>query len=118
MTAQAKTVQTSHPLKLGDVLVCSWGCEQTNVNFYEVVKVAGKATVEIRELAQERICDGDMSGKCTPLVGEYASANSTRHRVDQVGNLKIDGYRYVSPASFDLMAGVKVYRSVYWSSYA
>lgn len=36
-----------HTLKVDDVLVCSWGWEQTNVDFYKVTKSVGKNTVEL-----------------------------------------------------------------------
>lgn len=39
-----------HTLKVGDILSASWGYEQTNVDFYQVTKVIGKNTVEIREI--------------------------------------------------------------------
>jgi hypothetical protein len=59
-----------HSLKGGDILYCSWGWEQTNIDFYEVIEVKGKYVI-IRELAQKHIADGDMSGKTTALKGEY-----------------------------------------------
>lgn len=37
-------------LVVGDILVSSWGYEQTNVDFYQVTKIVGKRTVEIREI--------------------------------------------------------------------
>ena len=36
-----------NPYKLGDVLVNSWGYDQTNVNFYQVVEVKAKSVVII-----------------------------------------------------------------------
>lgn len=39
-------------IKVGDVFVCSWGYEQTNINFYQVVSRKGKKTVTVREIAR------------------------------------------------------------------
>ena len=39
-----------HTLKHGDILTCSWGYDQTNVDFYQVVEVKGKKSVVIRQL--------------------------------------------------------------------
>ncbi len=41
-----------HGFKKGDVLYCSWGYDQTNVDFYEVTDVTGKAII-IREIASK-----------------------------------------------------------------
>jgi len=41
--------QFQHTFKEGDILVTSWGYDQTNVDFYQVTNVIGKA-VEIREI--------------------------------------------------------------------
>ncbi|ECO4312781.1 hypothetical protein AB0001_004778 [Salmonella enterica] len=50
-----------HKISIGDVFVSSWGCEQTNVNFYQVVAVSGKMTVKIREIESQTINDGAQS---------------------------------------------------------
>src|SRR6478736_6785039 len=36
-----------HGLKVGDVLRASWGYDQTNIDYYEVVKLIGKSMVDI-----------------------------------------------------------------------
>jgi len=41
-----------HRLQLGHILHCMWGYEQTNVNFYQVTRLIGRNTVELRELCQ------------------------------------------------------------------
>lgn len=43
---------------VGDVFVSSWGYEQTNVNFYQVVALHGKTMVTIREIMAQ-ICGTD-----------------------------------------------------------
>ncbi|UOF78924.1 hypothetical protein [Caudoviricetes sp.] len=48
--SKARQIQPS-TLIVGDILVSSWGYEQTNVDFYQVTKIIGKRTVEIREIA-------------------------------------------------------------------
>ena len=39
-------------IKPGVIFYSSWGYEQTNVSYYQVVSVIGKCTVEVRELSQ------------------------------------------------------------------
>jgi hypothetical protein len=60
----------SHGLKAGDVFYCSWGYDQTNINYYEIVAVKGKA-VEVLELQQQSEDTGYMTGKCVPIPGKY-----------------------------------------------
>lgn len=43
-----------NPYKVGDVLYESWGYEQTNVNFYQIIKVTGR-TVTFQEIGCESI---------------------------------------------------------------
>ncbi len=39
--------------KIGDIFYSSWGYDQTNVNFYKVVGVKGKQTLELREIGSK-----------------------------------------------------------------
>ena len=43
-----KAPKTDHHFKVGDVLVSSWGYEQTNLSFYQVVAVNGKTMVTVK----------------------------------------------------------------------
>lgn len=42
-----------HELKVGDVLRASWGYDQTNIDYYQVLRVIGKSMVEIQEIASD-----------------------------------------------------------------
>jgi hypothetical protein len=65
-----------NPYKVGDVFRSSWGYDQTNINYYQAIKVTTK-TVTVREIAQERIATGPMHGRCVPIVGRFLE-NSRR----------------------------------------
>jgi len=43
-----------HDIKVGDIFYTSWGYDQTNVNFYEVVALKDKAVV-VREVASKTV---------------------------------------------------------------
>lgn len=59
----------THGIKLGDIFVSSWGYEQTNVDFFEVVKVTPKG-VGIVEIGKQSIGDtGGPSVKVVPVPG-------------------------------------------------
>lgn len=60
-----------NPFTKGQILYDSWGYEQTNVNFYEVVELKGK-TITVREIAQDRNHNHSfMSGTTMPVKGEF-----------------------------------------------
>lgn len=58
-------------LKEGDILYSSWGYEQTNIDYYQVTKVIGKRTVEIREIGQRREETNFMQGNCWPVKDRF-----------------------------------------------
>jgi len=53
-------------LNEGDILVSSWGWEQTNVDYYVVTRLVGKTSVEINRIGQNSTPTGYMTGTCTP----------------------------------------------------
>jgi len=70
--AMRKAFKTS--LKVGDILSGSWGYDQTNVEFFEVVEVkpSGKSVV-IREIGGQGVpgSEGFMSQSVMPVPGKY-----------------------------------------------
>lgn len=77
-------------LQIGSILYTSWGYDQTNIDFYEVTKLIGRATLELKELGQERIYDGSgLSGKTKPIPGDFIS-QAFRKRINVYGSVKIN----------------------------
>lgn len=69
-----------HGLKVGDVLYYSWGYDQTNVDFFEVVSTTAK-TVSVRAIGGEQKSDagvGPMSGHVIPRPGHYCGEPTTK----------------------------------------
>lgn len=60
----------AHSLKVGDILVSSWGYDQTNIDFYLVI-ASNPSTVKIRQLAQRTTEDGFMCGQTVPILGQF-----------------------------------------------
>lgn len=63
-------------LKIGDIICNSWGYDQTNIEFYQVVGFVGHTKIHIKELQQESISkDGysDMSCFVKPLKDAFYS---------------------------------------------
>lgn len=73
-----------HDYQPGDVLNTSWGYEQTNVEFYEVVAVTEKS-VTLREVKQAIERTGDMQGRTRPRRGQYCGEPFTRRVLDGGG---------------------------------
>lgn len=61
----------THELEVGDIVYTSWGYEQTNVDFYQVVRVVSAKTVEVRQVAQQTTETGFMSGDTVPLKDQF-----------------------------------------------
>ena len=69
-------------VKVGDIFYSSWGYDQTNVDFYEVVGLTG-ASVKVREVAQERLSsDGYGSDQVVPVPGDYIGEVMTKRISD------------------------------------
>ena len=100
-----------NPLKVGDILYGSWGYEQTNVDFYEVVKVSGRK-ITLALLAQKCKEDGWLRGHCVPVPGNYIGLPFTRLAQSYDG--KSAYVRIHDSSSASLWDG----RPQYWSSYA
>lgn len=80
-----------HTLKVGDLLVSSWGYEQTNIDYYQVVSVTGKS-VSVQPIGRfETRAGGSMDGYCKPAPGQY-TGNPRTHRVLQGNSIKITSF--------------------------
>ena len=58
-------------LEVGSILYCSWGWEQTNVDFYQVVAVKSAKTVVVREIGASVEEKGFMSGEAMPMIDHF-----------------------------------------------
>lgn len=65
-----KQTTIEHGLKVGDILVASWGYDQTNINFYEVVKVTAKSAY-LLEVQSTRVGDSGIYNLMKPVPGKY-----------------------------------------------
>lgn len=109
------TAKMATEIKVGDVLRSSWGYDQTNINYYEILEIKG-VTVTLVELEQCSIETGFMSGKTSPMPGAY-SGKPFKRRVG-AGYVRINSCQLAYVEAPQIVAGVPVYRSSYWSSYA
>ncbi|WP_151745302.1 hypothetical protein [Acinetobacter calcoaceticus] len=102
-------------LQVGTILYTSWGYEQTNVSFYQVISVKG-AFCEVREVAQMSHDLTDMSGKVVPKPNSFIGEPIRKKILD--GYIKISSCEYASPLAYEtLPTGTKIYKGCYTSSY-
>lgn len=102
--------QVPAKLNVGDILVSSWGYDQTNVDFYQVTATIGARTVELRPIGAESEETGFMSGKCSAVKDQFTGP-AFRARVSHGDSVNVgDSYKR-SASPWDG-------RSRYWSSYA
>ena len=74
---KAKRLQP-HTLKTGDIMVTSWGYDQTNIDFYKVVKLVGKTSVMLCKMynkylesdckASDRVIPGEIKENAEPFL--------------------------------------------------
>ena len=100
---------------VGDILSTCWGYDQTNREFYQVVRVKG-ANVTVRQIATETVATGDMTARVIPLPGDFVGEEMTRRAAGS--SLRISSCQRATPHEFETVAGLKVYRAVSTSSYA
>lgn len=75
-----------NPYKPGDILYSSWGYDQTNREFYQILEVRDVA-IKVCEVFQNRERDGYDSGHCSPRRDEFKGAPKwITIQVDERGN--------------------------------
>lgn len=85
---EEKAARYMEQVKVGDFFVCSWGYEQTNIDFYQVVKKTAK-TVTIRPVAST----GEDTGWCTREVVPVKDAFTSDAHISLEGKrCKMQGY--------------------------
>lgn len=82
-------------VKVGDVWYSSWGCEQTNIDYYEVTKTT-KCSVWLTPIAQRDEEDGWCSGTTTPRPGHY-TGKPKMYRITSYGTARVTSYADAHP---------------------
>jgi hypothetical protein len=78
---KAKKIQASqemvNPFRIGDIISNSWGYDQTNVDFYQVVEV-GPKSVKLRSIGCKSVpgSEGFMSCRVVPTKGNFLSKST------------------------------------------
>ena len=96
-------------LVIGDILYSSWGYEQTNVNFYQVIDVRNKMVI-LKEICGKQVESKGYArdaGLCEPVKDRFAKGEKEYRCIARNGSCKVNGY-YASKWDG---------KPIYWSSY-
>jgi hypothetical protein len=92
---QDERSQFSHTLKEGDILYSSWGYDQTNINYYQVIEV-GQKSVKIREIGQKVVGGSAGSDSVVASPGHFIGPAQTK--IVRPGNsLRLTSYSSAYP---------------------
>lgn len=81
-----------HELKVGDILYCSWGYDQTQVDFYEIVDLIGPTMVAMREVSQKVVRSWrDAAEYVAAEPGKFVGS-VLRKKVSPGNRVKINSY--------------------------
>lgn len=97
----ARKSQQQQPsvLKVGDILYTSWGYDQTNIDFFQVIKTSGIRTVDLVRINSRRIeslsdyTDNLMPMKDSFITEGYQSKENGTYRVKNGNTVSINGYK-------------------------
>ena len=78
--AAKPTAKPIEKVNVGDIFVCIWGYEQSNVEFYQVTRKT-KATVALRVVRGEIVETGEYYDSVMPNVDYYSEESISRKKV-------------------------------------
>ena len=102
-----------NPLTAGDILQCTWGYDQTNVDYFQVTRTIGKRSVGIRKIGARVVPGSEGRDCCRVVPAPGAFLEKSEEQVKRVGP---DGY--VRIYSFASAHKINPTESTYNSWYA
>jgi hypothetical protein len=100
-----KEANKGHTLKVGDVLSASWGYDQTNVNFFQVVEVPSKCYVVVRGIASLTVRDEGPSTYVRPVKDAFLAddrgGKAKRYKAGPNNSISWENYANAYQTSWD-----------------
>lgn len=109
--AKKKEKVNKYGVKVGDLFYISWGYEQTNVDFFQVIELKGEASVIVREVYPKMIEEKAVSGMSADRRYEVpeeilpAASRSTFISDNEKGVLKRISTKYYNEPHFSIGSG-------------
>lgn len=87
-----------HNLKVGSILVASWGYDQTNIDFYEVTALLGPSMVTIREIDKSVVPmkNSPTQDSVMPRPGQY-DGEAMRKKVSSSDSVRLNSFSSARP---------------------
>ena len=108
-------------VNVGDIFRSSWGYEQTNIDYYQVVAVRGRM-IDVRPISQLREGNGcPDQGYCVPVPNSFVGDAVSSYRAQ--GDAENAYFRVASYANayrinpVANVAGVPIYEQSHWTAY-
>lgn len=79
----------------GTILYASWGYEQTNYDFYQVVERRGKSTLVLRQLKVNKESEGWCREKVMPLKDQFTDGTPLTRRIGKHGYARINEHAFL-----------------------
>ena len=116
LRAKVKSIQIKDHIKIGDIFYSSWGYDQTNVDFFQVVDFTNKLAL-VKKISEKRTATQYDAGTTIPIPNKFVSSTPIKAKLLVDGNMNVYGLKM-----FTGSVGSSLYRwdgkPVYWSSYA
>ena len=119
---QRLEASASHDVKPGDVFRCSWGYDQTNIDYYQVLSVSGQMAV-ISEIGCESEETGFMQGESVPalnrFIGKTKKIRIQRYSMDSEPYFRVNSFSNAYRMKPVAKIGDKpVFEASHWTAYA
>jgi hypothetical protein len=97
---KVQAVAMAANVKVGDIFIDSWGWEQTNVDFYQVVAKPSAKTIVVREIACETV-EGSEGMMCRNVraVPDAFIGEEMKKRIDNYGGFKTSSFSSARPTT-------------------
>ena len=120
--AKKADAMSNHGVVAGDVFRCSWGYDQTNIDYYEVIAVTGK-TATICRIGCLSEDTGWLQGESVPQLGAFIGKPYKKliqkRSVDSEAYLTMNSYSTAFKMQPIAKVGNKpVFQSSHWTAYA
>lgn len=120
--AQKAEAMKNPGVKVGDVFRCSWGYDQTNIDYYEVLSVSGKSAMVCRIGCQSQDTAW-LQGESVPKLGAYIGKPMRK----LIQKYSVDSEPYITLSSFEtafkmqpiaVVADKPIFEASHWTAYA
>lgn len=112
----------NHGVKVGDIFRSSWGYDQTNIDYYQVIAVSGK-TATVCAIGSLSEADGYLQGNCVPapnsFIGKPFKKLIQKYSETSEAHFKINSFSSawkIEPVA--VVANKPIYESSHWTAYA